>query len=304
MGNSHTLLLFMAIIMVRSLSPAQEDRGEGSGPSGPPASYLGQTPPDMTPELFAPEILAEGGFSEHVYNILPGEEACVFDRYAEYGYPQGEIFISRFLDGAWTEPELFDLFKDYKFVFLPTVSPDGKRWFFTSHLLPTPAGKKGRIPLFFIEKTDSGWTQPVYIGQHIHASATMDGTLYLMVEGRERSRPAYRMLVDGKYSEYEFLEPAEYFMENDAHLVVDPHGQYIIFDSDTRPRIGNCGLFISYRMKDGTWTEPVSMGRHIKERAAIAWISYDGKYIFFKAGDDVYWVDARLTEELKPIELN
>lgn len=29
-------------------------------------------------------------------------------------------------------------------------------------------------------------------------------------------------------------------------------------------------------------------------------VSPDGKYIFFKAYDDVYWVDAAIADELKP----
>ena len=91
------------------------------------------------------------------------------------------------------------------------------------------------------------------------------------------------------------------FMERDAHLVVDPQGQYIIFDSQSRPRIGDCRLFISFKEKDDRWTKPASLGRYIKQRAALAWISYDGEYIFYKAGDDVYWVSAaKLIEKVKP----
>jgi hypothetical protein len=278
---------------------AQEDEVKDTRTPDPASLYLGQKPPGLTPELFAPEIFAEPGYSEHVYNIIPGEMACVFDRYAEYGFPQGEIFISRIVDGHWTEPELFEVFKDNDFVFLPTISPDGNRWFFTSNSIPLPAGEQGKIPLFFIEKTDDGWSQPSYLGQHIHASATIDGTLFIMVEGRDGGRPAFRKLVDGHYSDYEFVEPAEYFMERDAHLVVDPQGQYLIFDSQSRPRLGDCMLFISFKRENGLWTKPTSMGQYIKQKAAIAWISYDGNYIFYKAGDDVYWVSSKVIEKMR-----
>jgi len=287
MKTRYAFLPLLTIAMASSLCHAQE-------------LYLGQTPPGLTPERFAPAIFSEDDYNEYVYTVLPGETACVFDRWADSGYPQGEIFISRNVEGQWTTPELFEVFREYDFVFLPTVSPDGKRWFFTSHALPLPAGEEGKIPLFFIEKTDVGWSQPQYIGQHIHASATDDGTLYLMVEGRDRARPAFRKLINGTYSGYEFVEPSEYFMENDAHLVVDPKGRYIIFDSQSRPRIGECRLFISFRRRNGRWTEPASMGTRIMQPAAMAWISYDGRYIFFKAGSDVYWVDAELTEEFRP----
>jgi len=262
--------------------------------------YFGLNPPGLTPELFAPEIFSQDNYREYIYNILPDEMACVFDRHADNGFPQGEIFISQFVDQQWTEPKLFEVFKNYDSVFLPTISPDGNRWFFTSNSIPLPTGEKGRIPLFYIEKTKNGWSQPNYIGQNIHASAAIDGTLYLMMEDGDSSRPAFRKLVNGNYSDYQFFEPSEYFMENDAHLVVDPQGTYIIFDSQSRPRIGDCRLFISFKTKNGTWTKPTSMGKYIKQRAAMALISYDGKYIFYKAGDDVYWISAKIIEKMRP----
>ncbi|MFC2134437.1 hypothetical protein ACFLTH_07445 [Bacteroidota bacterium] len=262
-------------------------------------SFLGQNPPGITPQLFAPEILSEVNFREYVYIPLPGEDALVFDQHADYGFPQGEIFISKIIDSAWTKPVLFGLFRNYEYVFLPTISPDGNKWFFTSDKLPVPKNVEGKIPHFYIEKTENGWSRPKYIGQHIHSSTTTDGTLYVMVEMSGFSRPAVRTFEEGKYSDYQFLEPAEYFRENDAHLVVDPFGEYIIFDSQTRPRIGECRLFISYKKDDGTWTEPASMGRYIAQKGAMAWISYDGKYIFFKAGTDVYWVSVEIVERIK-----
>ena len=45
------------------------------------------------------------------------------------------------------------------------------------------------------------------------------------------------------------------------------------------------------------------MGKHIKQKTAIAWIGYDGKYIFFKAKGNIYWDNAKIVEELKPKEL-
>ena len=42
------------------------------------------------------------------------------------------------------------------------------------------------------------------------------------------------------------------------------------------------------------------MGKYIKQRAAIAWISYDGRYIFYKADKDVYWISAKIIEKIRP----
>lgn len=285
--------LVFAVLAVYGATGARVCRSEAT------AWYSELDSPGLTPKLFAPGIFSESNYREYVYVILPDRTACVFDRHADRGFPQGEIFISEFEEGRWTDPELFDVFREYDSVFLPTISPDGSRWFFTSESIEPPGGARGPISLFYLEKNDAGWGEPKYVGQHIHASATTDGTLFLMVEGRDWSRPAFRLLVDGDYSEYQFLEPAEYFMENDAHLVVDPEGAYVLFDSQSRPRIGECRLFVSFRASDGTWSEPASMGEYIEQRAAMAWISHDGEYIFYKACDDVYWVSAEIIEMLR-----
>jgi hypothetical protein len=133
-------------------------------------------PPGLTPKLFAPKIFSESNYREYLHVILPDRIACVFDRYTDHGFPQGGIFISEFMEGRWTEPESFDVFGQYDSVFLPTISPDGSRWFFTSEAIEPPGEPRSRIPLFYSGRNDAGWAEPKYVGQYIHASTTTDGT--------------------------------------------------------------------------------------------------------------------------------
>ena len=262
--------------------------------------YLGQEPPGMQPEVFAPGIVSLPEYRSYTYVFLPGGEECVFDLYGDTQYQDGAIFTTRVEEGKWIEPEPHEIFAGIDDVFLPRVSPDGRTWFFTSSSLPMPEGAKGKIPLFYIERTDSGWTPPRYLTQAIHASATLEGTVYYMVEGRDAAFPGFRKRREEGHSEVELCQPTEYFGGNMAHLVVAPDESYMLFDSDERPRIGECRLHVSFRKPGGTWTTPMSLGGLIGLKAAMAWISPDGKYIFFKADDNVYWVDARIVEKLKP----
>jgi len=108
--------------------------------------YLGQKPPGMTPEKFAPGIVSVDEYSEFVCMFTPGGKECIFDRYGDDEYQKGAVFITRIKNGKWTKPEIFTLLAKYGDIFLPTLSPDGKYWFFTSQSLPVPEEAKKIIP--------------------------------------------------------------------------------------------------------------------------------------------------------------
>jgi hypothetical protein len=81
-----------------------------------------------------------------------------------------------------------------------------------------------------------------------------------------------------------------------AHPCVAPDGSYITFDIDGGPH-----LFVSFREADGTWGEPIDLSEHgLDVKAGIASLTPDGKYLFFGLGNDLYWVSAKLVEDLRP----
>jgi hypothetical protein len=228
--------------------------------------------------------------------FTPGAMECVFDRYGDDEYQRGAVFTTQVEDGKWIKPELHPLFTALGEVFLPTLAPDGNTWFFTSNTLPVPEGAAGILPMFFITKTELGWSQPEYFAEAIHASATMDGAVYIN-SGREIiPQPRFREIVD--------LAAAVPF--DAGHAVIAPDGSYLVFDNDELPRRGDCKLFVSFRTRAGSWTDPVSLGKQIKQHAFCAWITYDGKYLFFHSLDNskgnIYWVSTAIIEDLKPRE--
>jgi hypothetical protein len=258
--------------------------------------YLGQKPPGKTPEIFAPGIVSVDKYSEFVCIFPPGGEECIFDRYGDDEYQSGAVFITRIEDGKWTKPEIHKLFEGFGEVFLPTMSPDGQYWFFTSNTLPVPEGVRKIIPMYYIKRSESGWTEPKYFAQSIHASATLDGTVYINSGRRIVADPDIKAIVD--------LSESVPF--DAGHSVISPDGSYLIFDNDEIPRIGDCKLFVCFRTNNGAWTDPVSLGRYIKQNAFCAWITCDGEYIFFHSLDsakgNIYWVSAEIIEELRPAE--
>jgi Tol biopolymer transport system component len=255
--------------------------------------YLGQEPPGMTPEIFAPGIVSVEKYSEFVCMFSPGGDECIFDRHGDDEYQQGAVFVTRLISGKWTEPEIHPLFAGYDDVFLPTLSPDGRYWFFTSKTLPVPEGTKKIIPMYFMKKTETGWTEPAYLTQSIHASMTLDGTVFLNSGRKIIAHPELKSIFD-LYGSLSF---------ETGHPVISPDGSYLVFDNRKLAGQRPCKLFVSYKNGE-SWTDPVSLEPYIKQHAFCSWISCDGKYIFFHSLDgakgNIYWISAEIVEKLKP----
>ena len=87
-----TIGLFMFLIVG---SNAQED--DFPLLNGP---YLGQKPPGIIPEIFAPGIITTH-FSQSYIAFLDSARVCVFSRSTERGH---ETYYTYEKDGFWTEP--------------------------------------------------------------------------------------------------------------------------------------------------------------------------------------------------------
>ncbi len=71
----------------------------------------------------------------------------------------------------------------------------------------------------------------------------------------------------------------------------------MIFDTEeetSRP-------YVSFKDQDGNWGEAIDLSDHgIKPGARGAYISPDGKYLFFSCDGDIWWVDIQVIEKLRP----
>jgi len=66
---------------------------------------------------------------------------------------------------------------------------------------------------------------------------------------------------------------------------------------------GGSYLFVSFKNQDGTWGEAIDLTEHgFDPLAGGAYISPDGKYLFFALRDDIWWVDIKVIENLRPSE--
>ena len=97
------------------------------------------------------------------------------------------------------------------------------------------------------------------------------------------------------------------YNEHDPYIA--PDESYLIFTSNRPGGYESADLYICFKNTDDSWAEPINMGNKINSDKYdyCPILSPDGKYLFFSSyrtgNGDIYWVDAKVIEELKPDKL-
>jgi Tol biopolymer transport system component len=131
-----------------------------------------------------------------------------------------------------------------------------------------------------------------------------NGTLYFIgyAEGPKNNSGIYRAeLINGEYARPELL-PRSINLPPFLNWApaIAPDESYLLFSSNRTGSQDEYGdLYITRRLADGKWTDPVSLGEPVNtpRQEVFPGLSPDGKYLFFCRDtpdhkNDVYWVDA------------
>jgi dipeptidyl aminopeptidase/acylaminoacyl peptidase len=291
-------LLLMAAIRV----PAQQpDFPKLTGP------YLGQKPPGMTPEVFAPGIVSIEGIQSKLLVSSDGSEIIFKNMVVEGNSPADRkvSFVSiRMENGSWGLPVDIPFSTGY-LNDEPTLSPDWKRLFFVSNRPKEGETETQRMPdIWVAERNSNGWSEPNNLGAPVNTEGLevqpflgTDNTLYF---GRADG------IYCSQFSDGQFSEPVKLdeniFKGRVRGICISPDNRTLIAHSDKPGGYGGWDLYVSFKDKEGNWTDLLTMGRVINTELpeANATFSSDGKYMFFSRGDDIYWVSTKIIEELKP----
>jgi hypothetical protein len=278
-------------------------QGDFANLSGP---YLGQKPPGMIPEVFAPELqlkMMVFAFSSDGTELY-------------FGSISG-IMFSRQENGRWTKPQTAPFsgrYHDFDFNFAPDGS---KLWFTSNRPLEKDGAPQGHYDIWFVQRTDTGWTEPKNVGlpinteqNEVYPSVSENGNLYFFRDIRGGAAPAADIycskFVDGHYTTPVKLgnEINSEFLDIDPFIALDE--SYLIFHSFREGGFGRTDLYISFRKNDGTWTQALNMGDKINTPGgdSSGKVSFDGKYFFFSRSNlQAHWVSAKIIEDLRPKEL-
>lgn len=305
-----------SLLLVSACVPGGEETVPGpfAGLRGP---YLGQAPPGLEPQPFAPELLAPFG---NVAGVVasPGGREIVFwtvEPREEGGAPEVTIYLAEDRNGGWTTPRVAPFSGEFSDGY-PAMHPDGSRIYFQSDRPMDPAESGFRYNLWVADREGEDWGEARPIGRPINgpnhtggASVTREGTLYFTLMDLESGRSElYRSeLVDGAYQEPVRLPDGVNAFRQNTDSYVDPDDRYLVYSAfpGTGHEDNPGALYIAYRGWDGGWSEGMKLDSVLNSggRPGSVTISPDGKYVFFlriaprpdAPGETewvVYWVEA------------
>jgi len=303
------IILSILSIFTFGISQAQEKSKDFPVLKGP---YLGQKPPGMTPELFAPGILSTEA-NEFNAVFTPSGDAVYFTMTSESGQ---DIMVIEKKKGRWQERKPASFSSPFRDVD-PFITHDGKKLYFSSNRANIGGDAKEDCDFWFVERQASGkWGEAKHLnnpctqGKHdFYYVSTRDGTIYYSIFGEDGNGDLYFISpVPADHMPYRLDYPinTEY---NEHDPFIAPDGSYLIFTSNRPGGYGSGDLYICFRQSDGTLSTPMNMGAttNSEKYDYCAILSPDEQYLFFSSSrsgnGDVYWVDAKIIDELKPDEL-
>lgn len=262
--------------------------------------YLGQKPPGLMPEPFAPGMVTSQNW-EYGGVFTPDLKEFYFIR--EVGSNEEnkkqEFVVFENENNKWQESVISPR------VGQPIISPDGM----TMHL-----GRR------YKERAESGdWSEIKRLDssfqkiQIMRLTASSKGTYVFdeigMPEGDGMIR--YSRLIDGKREEPTPFSKTINTGKMNAHPFIAPDESYILWDGERETGYGDSDIYISFKQPDGSWGEAINLGDKINTKAweAAATVTPDGKYLFFNrnvgttddySNVDIFWVDAQIIETLRP----
>jgi len=270
--------------------------------------YLGQKPPGMTPEIFAPGIISTE-MSEGSSGFLEEGKVFIFQRFIER---RCHTYIMKMKDNRWSEPELIPFWEQLVHNGDFVIAPDG-----TAMYYQVKTHKSGRLDsdIWRVKWMGEKWGPriplPAPVNGPYHesfASRAANGNLYFF--SRRPGGVGQSDLYMTPPKEDGYGEPVNIIALNTVYHEWDPwiapDESYLIFCSTRPGGRGGDDLYISFQGGDGQWQPPIHLddrfnSPHSENRPCV---TRDGRYFFFTSSRrgqrDIYWVDSKIVERLMP----
>jgi len=279
--------------------------------------YFGQSKPGFMPEVFALGIISTDK-NEHGSVVFTSDLQEAYWTPIFFDPPRTTILFSQNKNGMWTEPSPV-WFSDKYIDGVPAITKDGRRMYFTSFRPAHQDSLPQNRNIWVSERINNTWSEPMLVGDGIsrgyegmQVSVSDDGTLFFISARNndpgkvESYHIYYSEWENGKHTHPVLLDSPIKSEYGEHDPCIAPDKSYLIFAAIRPDGFGDADLYISFRTQENSWTMPVNLGKNIntENREFSPNVSPDGKYLFFVrdfGGEkgDIYWVDAKIIEELK-----
>jgi hypothetical protein len=269
--------------------------------------YLGQQPPGMTPEIFAPGIISTNGDEGSSGFALNGS-VYIFQRFIDH---RCHTYIMTLEGNRWSEPELIPFWKQLLHNGDFVIDPDDRTMFYQ---VKSEVSGLLQSDIWEVKLAKDGWGKRSALLPPINtdfdesfASRASNGNLYFFSNrpgGKGKSDLYWCEYKGGVYGEpFNISELNTEYHEWDPYI--SPDEKYLIFCSTKPEGYGKDDLYISFKDKNNEWCSPVNMGKAFNSANSEnrPYVTNDGRYFFYTSSKtenrDIYWVDAKIIDELK-----
>jgi len=279
-----SIAVLFSILAFSSNSYGQDEFPVLEGP------YLGQKPPGLIPEVFAPGIIST---EHHEWGAIfsPDMKEFYFSR-SNNKTEKNSHFVLKSENNRWHESEV-------EAGVGGSISPDGKTMFFANN---------------YRERTDEGWSEfkslgPAFEDFDIMRLTTSSTGTYVFDEYAKDGNFVirYSRLINGKRETPKPLSKEINSGKQNVHPFIAPDESYILWDSKRDEGYGGSDIYVSFRQENSSWGTAINLGDKINTSTSQrgGYVTPDGKYLFFFSLDssrkgDIFWVDAQIIEALRP----
>lgn len=266
--------------------------------------YLGQKTPELTAELFAPNIVSINGRYEYGIAFSPRLDEVYFST-QEPG-ATASIYSSKMKGGIWQPLEKMTLTQGEKAGEMePFVSHDSSKLYFTAYNKDFTDTK-----IWVSHRVDGTWSKAEKLNSPINDAEVFNATLAkngdLFYTDIFKSKTFYSTIKNGKYPKTEEVK-----IGNNMHPFISPEQDYLLVDAAAKDKSRkDKDIYVHFKNNDGTWSKPINLGDAVNSKyyETVPTVTPDGKYLFFSRyneGDNneisnFYWVSTEVIEKLRP----
>lgn len=300
MKKVYFILILIFFVFLSACNTKKQNTKDSDAPITE-ETYLGQKPPGLIPEIFAPGIISINGRYEHGISFSSDLDEIYFS--ANKKGENAAIYISKLEDNKWKSIQKANFTKEKKAQEMhPFVTADGKRIYFTAYSSDYTDNK-----IWYVDRLGKAWSNAIKLDSPIndddawYSTQAKNGDLFYFNFTKRKMH--YAPNKSGKYPEVQEVE-----IEFGVHGFIAPSQDYLVVNARNKEdKERKSDIYVYFKEKDGTWSKPINLGNEVNSNfdETCPSITPDGKYLFFGRYNEegglsnFYWVSTEIINTLK-----